>query len=227
MSDTHNTMSTETPNPTPTGASRGVTPALWAAILEAGRKGGLLAARLVYARGRPTQADGRPAGTRGLDAILQREPFKSEWQRAEDEFLSQFVDLAHKAATTTDVVERYDPKTGRLVERREDSRNRNWMLIQTLRRYSPDWREQKRVAVDGQIQHTHSLGARPDQYILTGEEVLSSLEPHEQEALFALLEKVEAHRMENRNGKRELIDEPKPARRLPPPQSEGGEVEPY
>jgi hypothetical protein len=208
-------MNTDTPNPTPdVPAPRRagpITPGEWSAVLNELRTKGPDAAKVLLARGR-TQADGRPARTRTLWDALQREPYKSEWEEALAEFVSKFSDWMHESALKPEIVRRYDRKTGALIEERTSRRDANWAALMVLRRYSPEWRERKAVTVDGQIEHQHQHALTgPDIYTLSGADVLGALTPSEQQALFALLEKVEAFKMEKRNG-RELIDAGEPAR---------------
>ncbi|MCC6676411.1 MAG: hypothetical protein IT436_04645 [Phycisphaerales bacterium] len=101
-------MTTPPPNPDPAYRSRRMSDALWERIKQAGREGGLLAARMVWAADRAANADGRTAGYRGLDAILKREPYASEWAAVEDEFLGQFVEVLHESARTPEVIREFD-----------------------------------------------------------------------------------------------------------------------
>lgn len=202
-----------------------MSPALWEALKEAGRKGGLLAARKVWAADRASNADGRTAGYRGLDAILKREPYASEWAQVEDEFVSQFVDVLHESAQTPEVIREFDKKTGRLVRERVSRRDMNWAALMVLRRYSPEWRERRAITVDGAIQHEHRLGAPADEYRLSSADVLA-LPAEKQRLLFELLGEVEELRAERALEERNGGVTQQQQRALPPVEGEAREVEP-
>lgn len=185
-----------------------VTDAEWQTVIDTLTADGPEAAKLVLARGR-TQSDGRPARVSTLRDILGRDPIKrQQWDDALDAFIARFVAEAHKSAVTPEVIERYDRKTGALVERRTSRRDMNWMLIHVLRKLAPDeWGERKRVAVDGQIQHTHNLNA-PTGFVLRPEDI-ALLPAEDAGQLLELLYRVEDLKLENESGhKRELIDAP-------------------
>lgn len=182
-----------------------ITPEEWALCLELLREKGPDAAKVMLSRGRRT-ADGRTARSRTLHDLIQREPYKGEWDAALAEFVSKFSNWMHESALKPEVVERYDPKTGNLVERRTSRRDANWAALMVLRRYSAEWRDRKALTVDGEVKVNHTADSGTA-YRITASEVLA-LEPGEQDALFALLEKIEGIREENRNGSRprEIID---------------------
>jgi hypothetical protein len=189
-----------------------ITDGEWAVVLATLAEHGPEAAKLVIARGRVT-ARGVPSRVRTLADLLERDPRKrDEWETALGEFVSRFVAEAQKSALTPEVIERFDRKTGQLVERRVSRRDMNWMLIHVLRKLSPDWREQKRLAVDGKVEHSHTLGTSSHVYQLTAADVLA-LPEADQSELFRMLEQVEQNRAAaaRPEPRYELIDEPQRA----------------
>jgi hypothetical protein len=196
-------MSTQPPNRT----RNFLDDAEWQAVIDTLRSDGPEAAKLVLARGR-TQADGRPARVSTLRDVLGRDPIKrQQWDDAMDEFIARFVAEAHKSAVTPEVIERYDRKTGALVERRTSRRDMNWMLIHVLRKLDPAWRDQKSVTVEGQVQHRHSLDA-PSGFVLRPDDI-ALLPAEDAGKLLELLYRVEDLKLEDQNEhKRELIDAP-------------------
>jgi hypothetical protein len=225
MSDTHT-------NPTdPTLASRDrragpISDGEWQVALETLREHGPEKAKLVFARGR-VASDGRPSRVRTLADFLERSPAKrAEWEDALAEFVATFVSEAHKSALTPEVIERYDRKTGTLIERRVSRRDMNWMLIHVLRKLDPEsWSERRRVAVDGKVEHSHTL-SDGHTYRLAASDVLG-LSPSDQSDLFRLLDLIEQNRapaVQPQESEHELIDEPEPPRQLPPPEATTREV---
>lgn len=213
----------DTSNPVP--PRRGpITDAEWAVILDTLRQHGPDSAKLVLAQGR-TQSDGRPARVRTLEELLKRDPAKrNEWEQAEREFLSQFVQVLHTSARTPEVVRRFDRKTGTLIEERVSRRDMNWAALMVLRRYDPAWREQKRTTIDGQIQHdhAHTLGTRHDQYVIGAEDV-SALPADLQGPLLEALALIEENRQALKENPHRVIIATERPRELPAATEETGQ----
>jgi hypothetical protein len=222
-------MDTPTPDiSTPVPQRRGpITDAEWDIILDTLRQHGPDSAKLVLAQGR-TQADGRPARVRTLEGMLDRDPIKrQQWEDAERSFLSQFVQVLHTSARTPEVVRRFDKKTGTLIEERVSRRDMNWAALMVLRRYDPAWREQKRTTIDGQLKHdhSHSLGNRPDQYVVGPEDVMS-LPPSIQSQLLEALAMIEENRLTEKENPRHVINQSKRPCELPAAGEETGQGNP-
>jgi hypothetical protein len=176
----------------------------WGLVIETLRKHGPDSAKAVLVRGQQN-ADGRPARSRTLYDLLHRDPLKrQEWEDAEREFLTQFVQVMHESALTPEVIKDYDKKTGKLIRERVSRRDMNWAALMVLRRYDAKWRDRKAVEVNGQIQHEHAhmLGA-PTGFVLNPEEI-ALLPEHKARQLLELLYEVE----EAKHGQREFIEQP-------------------
>lgn len=234
------TTSNPDPNGLPPAPSKGqpVSAAMYDRLLDAARKGGWPAVFTVFAQGE-TVAEPTPRGTvqirtarrRTLDGWLAKRPdlralIDSAAQERRDRLLSKLEDEVEKIALGAgDVTTDLDAK-GNVRRTKVDVRNKLYALLQLLKAHNPEqYADRKRIDVAGRVDHTHSLGENPNVYRITSADVLS-LEPHEQDALFALLDRLESLRQEKTNGnERELIDAPARLLESSPqlPETPGGE----
>lgn len=196
-----------------------ITDSEWELVIDTLRKHGPDSAKAVLARGKQN-ADGRPSRSRTLYDVLQRDPIRrQEWEDAEREFLTQFVQIMHESALTPETIRDYDKKTGILVRERVSRRDMNWAALMVLRRYDAKWRDRKAVEVNGQIQHehAHTLGA-PTGFVLNPNEI-ALLPEHKAKQLLELLYEVEDAKHEH---ERTIIEQPAVAR-LPAAQQQSGD----
>jgi hypothetical protein len=164
--------------------------ALACEVLE--KTGSESAALLVFSRG-AVDADNRPSRRTTFKNTLRRNPaWQARWDDAKSAALAWVEQSIADACRNPDRKPIFD-KAGRLLGYAEDSCNKNWMLMNMARRLDPAaWSERRRLEVDGQVDVKHSA-VRPSDYTLSAEDVFR-LSPADQQALFALLQKVEEGR---------------------------------
>lgn len=234
------TTSNPDPNGLPPAPTRGqpVSAAMFDRLLDAARKGGWPAVFVTFAQGE-TVAEPTPRGTvqirtarrRTLDGWLAKRPdlralIDSAAQERRDRLLSKLEDEVERIALGAgDVTTDLDAK-GNVRRTKVDVRNKLFAILQLLKAHDPArYADRKRIDVAGRVDHTHSLGESPTTYRITSSDVLA-LEPHEQDALFALLDRLETLRLEKTNGnEREIIDAPARLLESPsePPQTSGSD----
>lgn len=168
-------------------------------------------------------ADPEHGAVSSFRMLRERDPeFAAAVEEARNKFLGKAEHAIAERSFTPGVRESYD-EHGRLRSRELSWRDANVMLLRTVGRHDPSWREGRNVQVSGAIEHTTG---NPRAYQISADDILA-LEPEDRRAMIELLGKVESSRLAAEqgkgNGQREIIEQPESTLTLPSAEGRDGD----
>lgn len=154
-----------------------ITPEERERLLEVCARSGPIVARKVLARGR-VDSSGRPSRRRTLLDLLETDlDFRAEWQRACEEFESTLEERIVRESERADTTTRFDPKTGAVVEVREERRNQVNLMLRLAEAINPArWAPKRNITAETKNLNVN-IDAGRDGYLLRADDVLFLDEP--------------------------------------------------